>query len=63
MARQNLKQPLENTQIHTPFTLWTNFLYVKIIYNTVLKKVYTILHCQNCVYLCVYDLFQIPLSL
>jgi len=40
-----------------------HFLCVKIIYNTVLQNVSSILQCKYCVYLCIDDLFHILLYL
>ena len=46
---------------HSLYSL-AEFLFVEMIYNTVVKKIILFLHCKNCLYLCIYDLFQILLS-
>ena len=40
-----------------------NILRVKLINNTACKILYSILNCKNCVYLCIYDLLNVLLSL
>jgi len=40
-----------------------NFLYVKMIHNTVVYNVSSILHCQSRVYFGIYELFHILLPL
>jgi len=51
------------TKIHTRCTLQMTVLCVKMVHNTVLYNVHTILHRKNCVYLCIYDMYHILLPL
>jgi len=48
--------------MHVPFTLQINFLFVKMIYNTFLSSIYSILHLKD-VYIYVFMTSSTPYSL
>jgi len=62
IEKVKFKVTLRKMLKHASFAAKMNFFMCKDYLLYCFKNAYGILHCKNCVYLCIYDLFHILLS-